>query len=131
MRVTNTPAEPVPVVQLAQQPVQFTLSRGLQEYTVPAGIRLVIEHVSGTISSTDDVITGATIRTSVGAPILGSHVFQLTLEFSDGSVRLYSFGGPARLYADPGTIVTVGISHLGSGTPNVNAVVSGYLVDVP
>jgi len=131
VRVISMPAEPVSVTQFPQGPIQFTLSRGLKDYTVPAGKRLVIEHVSGGISSTDDVIISATIRTTVGEPITDSHSFPLTLASSDGSIRLYSFGGPARLYADPGTSVSVGIRHFGSDTPNVNAVVSGNLVDAP
>lgn len=145
VRVVNTPAEPVPVtLQGAAQidtstplpvrevdnpnrvPFQIELTREESEFEVPAGKRLVIEHVSGEYN-TDAPRSFVSLGTTSGdPPLFVEHHFvpEVTGTFNGFSDHLFSLA--ARLYANPGTVVRA----FGGGATSLSVAISGYLVDV-
>ena len=110
----------------------FTASDSL---TVPLGKRLVIEFASATISTTAGTKLWVRIQTTANGSInFHSLLPELQGPFSaDGSDFLLA-AQPMKIYADPGTQVTVIASVLG-GVANTNTgagvVMSGHFVDVP
>jgi hypothetical protein len=156
--VVNTGARPVPVTGTVSvsnlgsnpvpEPFQTAVTKPLPGqpgggYTVPAGRRLVIEYVSAEVLAAPGCVTAPriTLNTTVGAvPV--SHYFypEDTGTVSDpgaGVERAYGLSKPTKVYADPGTQVTIDIrtsssplcSLLNAGLDGLH--VSGYLVDVP
>jgi hypothetical protein len=103
--------------------------------TVPAGKRFVIEFASASIDTTAGTKMWVRIQTtSSGVGLSYSLLPQLQGNFgADGSDFLLA-SQPMKLYADPGTQVTVVVNVLG-GVANTNTgaavSLSGYLVVVP
>ena len=147
--ITNTPLPvPLPVSEIANpafQPFQayaqftmgvgsYSISGALFDTPVPAGKRLVIEHVS-VIASTMPVqgepmaAMGATINTGLDA----QYYLVLTGQGNLGGAPTFVASQPMRVYANPGGIVN-GICYrvnLSEGTAGCNFSISGYLVDIP
>jgi hypothetical protein len=154
VRVVNKTTEPVPVTlqgsaqidtsspipvrdvdRVAQQPIQFEIAHnnGVDfKYTVPAGKRLVIEHVSGGANVQSGVMSSVSVETQMNGDNAIRHRFVLSFIGQTGSAMFYGVTQPAHLYADPGTEVVVIPNHPPSATgPFVNLAISGYLVDAP
>jgi hypothetical protein len=141
--VVNTPSEPVPVRDAdnpARQPIQrsFSLTSSFQPepYTVPDGKRLVIEHVSGEVTSgaTCKALYGSVLTsvTTDGTEVASTHRFPLS---ATPLPNRTVFSQQVRLYADPNTNVRGGaFGHDGTNNCTVDRfslLISGYLVDVP
>jgi len=155
--VTNDPAHAVPVtVQWAAkvagapdpaaavtaaascpQPCSGTPFADLAVYTVPAGKRLVIEHVSGFARLPVGAQAILEIVTAVDGTYLGGVKYsEQPVDHVLGPVtqagNSFSVSSSLRLYADPGTTVTF---HVDVETPNGTidyalVRISGYLVDL-
>jgi len=132
--VANTPllatlTEPAAPTQPFQHQFQPTSSgTGAEEsIVVPAHKRLVIEYVSASLNRYAPGVGGtAYLITHAG----GETVFYTTVSRTqDGNKRSQS----VKIYADPGTTVTVGALSNDFVTPEIgtDTEVSGYLVDVP
>ena len=129
-------SSPIPVRDVdhrAQQPVQFTLARGLggrQSYTVPDGKRLVIEHLSGKAVKDDGDLLWLIVTTAAGSG--REHYLPVDRVFQPGSAKVYAFSIAAKLYGDPGSAVTLDFEVRG-GSLDLDVIVtgSGYLMDVP
>ena len=159
VRVVNTPEQPVPVKlqtsapipvsiqgtaqidtssplpvrdvdNLRQQPVQRHLDTQSLFYTVPAGKRLVIEHVSGSAFADESDRLFVHIRTFAGGSDVRHHLPFTVVHFF-GDNRSYDFGGVTKLYADPGTHVSLSYFINTSAHVFASATFSGYLVDLP
>ncbi len=135
--VVNTPASPVPVRDVdnpARQPFQAQAVGGFADgasstgditiATVPAGKRLVIEHVSalGTMLPTQKVING-------GSDVIWTDPFGII----DGSRDYFVVSEALRVYANPGPIRCFAErdSTAGANPNSVTFTISGYLVDCP
>lgn len=153
VRVVNPPSQPVPVSlgapivvtttaplpvtvagTPAPQPFQFTYHSANpqtnQGFTVPAGKRLVIEHVSCTGSDTSDSLLAVQISTRVGVETT-PHLCPFTVR-ADMGRRVYAGSLSTRLYADGGTQVSFEILGFGASASKLAfAGVSGHLVDAP
>lgn len=118
-------AAPTQPFQMLLQPVSDTASSVSQNFTVPAHKRLVIEFVSAEVN-----------QYPVGGG--GSSYLETT---AGGSTVVYSLANTTetpfrrtqvvRLYADPGTTVTVGANGYGGHGIGTDTELSGYYVDVP
>lgn len=148
--VVNDPASPVWVrvvngVSGALQPVQFrghfeihdgTLANGFTEfYKVPGNKRLVIEHIS---ARADDLATNDTLDLTVSTTLNGVRVeHYLGLVGPAGRPKIDGNAQasqilcqPVRLYADPGTNVSVGGSRVTrTNKAFVVLVMSGHFLD--
>lgn len=113
-------------------PVPAQASGVFQNFTVPVGKRLVIEHVSAQV---DGQSGGMTLQIGSEVNSAGAiHVFPLTPvnDVLDSNRCVGSFD--TRLYADGGTtlqLITNRAINQGSPELFVVAAISGYLVDVP
>lgn len=139
--VTNTPADPVPTVDVenpAKQP--FHAGRGVDGIidqlgavitTVPPGKRLVIETIT---SSSRINLTGAALQPALSLTVNGNaiiHYIGLSPNGQDATRSFWLATHAVRLYADPSTDVKV---HCGASIPGsqfCTITISGYLVDVP
>jgi hypothetical protein len=148
VRVINTSAEPVPVsiqgvaqidsssplsVKIVETEVRQPFHAAITESTplvVPAGKRLVIEHVTGLVRTNGADAVCMRMEVETEGQIV-THNFPLTLGSDIGHQRMYSFSGPTRLYADPGSQIEVEIFLVGLIGSSTNCSVSGYLVDAP
>jgi hypothetical protein len=147
VRVIKTPANPVPVVgqvavhtteplavtDVPRQPFQtFLASAGPFSFEVPAGKRLVIEHVSGHLI-TDAGAHWVQVSTTAGGTFT-THLFPVTSAglAGNGVDTVFPFAQETRLYADPGSTV---FWSYATQAPDVDIsrylAISGYLVDVP
>ena len=138
VNVVNTEAAPVPVLHvsnLATQSFQRVLTSTNDEFAVPAGKLLVIEHVSGYASNaTASTCTFVDVRvrtTTQGQT--ASHYFVPTPTATTGGVPVFAFSQEARLYADSGTAVGLNYGKDGGTpcSPFLTVTISGHLVDVP
>jgi hypothetical protein len=150
--IVNPPSEPVPVegslgvVALddpAFQPFQHAalaviqpgFAGGSATFTVPDGKRLVIEYVSFNIPlANGQAVLGVSVDVvnSNANQIPIRHEIPVLYTVADSSF-LRSIGASAtRLYADPGSTVTIRAARSGSTGQDIAPVnVSGYLVDLP
>ncbi len=98
---------------------------------VPAGKRLAIEYVSASMADlgfsefileVDAVQNGASVR----------HLVPIAQQTQAGRLVNHIAGQPVRIYADPGTNVTVAVTRVGftSAAADVDVAVSGHLVDL-
>jgi hypothetical protein len=143
--VTNTPANPVPVRNVdegSRQPFQRpfsvnlapTESFGEATFTVPAGKRIVVEYASLRAS----LPPGQTVFVNIVTTTAGQSAFHPVL-ISDqgmyGVLHLVGASHQTRIYADPGTTITVQFGRDPSagapGGANFFMTLSGYRVDVP
>ncbi|MCW5612098.1 MAG: hypothetical protein KIS83_15715 [Rubrivivax sp.] len=153
MRVVNTPSQPVPVSvggpvvvttaaplpvtvagTPAPQPFQFTYHSANpltnQGFTVPAGKRLVIEHISCSGSDTSDSLLAVQVHTRVGVETT-PHLCPFTVRANMGRM-VYAGSLSTRLYADGGTQVSFEFLGFGASSSKLAfAALSGHLVDVP
>lgn len=93
--------------------------------TVPAGQRLIIEHVSGYVflpSSTDTTVGVSIVVTDAGLGLAGAafHIFVATKTNTSGGTDVFSFSTPFRMMLHPGATF-----HF---SPADGVAVSGYLV---
>ena len=133
--VANTPIVTTQTDPAApSQPFQHTFQteapndiRTSESIVVPAHKRLVIEYVSASLNEYPAGVGGtAYLVTTAG----GETVYYYTVSHAqDFNKRSQS----VRIYADPGTTVTVGASSDNYSTPHIgtDTEVSGYYVDVP
>jgi hypothetical protein len=133
VNVINTPLSVRDRDNPARQPFQRRVGVG-NPLGVPAGKRLVIEHVS-TLSSSSGICTLLVfeVLTTV-AGVTEAHTFPTQFAGIDGhDVRYYSLSQQARLYADPQTTVELSIANSGAGDCGTRGefVISGHLEDVP
>ena len=144
--VTNAPGEPVPVqevgdraVRAFQQLIFVAVTEGAMNgtanLTIPAGTRLVIEHVSGwadvPVGQTADLFVSTNVNSVATTHILLG-AGPRTVDNPTNPER-FRVSQSLRLYADSGAAAQVGITrgnpHTGTATGFVT--VSGYLVDLP
>ena len=133
--VTNAPllttptdlAGPSQPFQRLFQPQAPNGARVSQSIVVPAHKRLVIEYVSASLSQYPSGVGGFVyLETRAGGQSVTYYLTDTVQSFAKRSQSL-------RLYADPGTTVTVAAASGNFVTPGVGADVemSGYYVDVP
>jgi hypothetical protein len=137
--VTNTPAQPVPVVGLikdsdapARKPFQWdgvsTTAAGSNSFitvsTVPANQRLVIEQVSGWCQGMYGTVSMSDYQANVV-----SHYQWLPGEFANG------ISSPAstsiHFYIDPGATFSFSLNNWGNTQNTCDLSVSGYFVNLP
>jgi hypothetical protein len=136
VEVTNTPAaEPV------QHKCVCVISGGsattTDTVTVPSGRRLVIEFVSVRalvpIGQTPEVqIFTGTGGLPSGTTSMGHSIALPVTPVPGGSVDVYHASQPVRLYADPGSGVTIHVARFQTtGTATFEVTFSGHLVTLP
>lgn len=148
--VTNTAAQPVPVKNLdnpAKQPFQWHNSgvvatgsdRADFTFQVPAGKRLVIEQLSGEASvvSSSGTVPRFLIASFAGGAVASGYAPATYVGNDLGMAPAVYANQQLRMYADPGTTVSVEVQrstdNVGgySGHVNFTVSVTGYLVDIP
>jgi hypothetical protein len=119
-----------------RNPVQATLSYrsdgGFKGYTVPAGKRLVIEHVSGFVSNNGDGALAGVNLDTVAEGKAATHYFPMTHEAHLLDYDSFAFGGPARLYVDGATTIQLSVGVAGANSTTRVVLIgsfSGYLVN--
>ena len=133
--VANAPLPTVPTdVSAPTQPFQYTfqpssdaMSRISESITVPLHKRLVIEYISASLNQYSPGIGGfVDLQTTAGGDTV---YYYLTDSITDFSKR----NQQVRIYADPGTTVTVEAVSSNFSTPGIGSdtEISGYYVDVP
>lgn len=146
--VVNSSAQPVPVTgslmvserEFAnRQPFQFSIQANLdvsegaavRTFSVPAGRRLVIEHMSCEAAVPPGQRAMCHFITTVG----GTEAFHLVVMSEQGNFvgsDQFRASQAIRTYADPETLVRlVGQRNEGGGTAILDFTISGYLVPVP
>ena len=96
-------------------------------YKVPSGKRLVVEYLSATVHEGSNA---ASYNFQVTVTQGGNDHYANFNEVADAAP--YSAAShPVRLYADPGTTVTVDAYTSGQNATALDFTLSGYLVDVP
>lgn len=99
-------------------------------YAVPAGKRLVIEHVSATFYNNAAGASYVDVSTKVNLDFVNHH-FPMSPPASGGGLTDSTTAHLTRLYADPATLVGCGAFRAGSsGAVSANVSLSGYLTDV-
>jgi hypothetical protein len=136
--VTNTATNPVltrNVDQFAQTPFQqsfdikFVPSQlgGSATFTVPSGKRLVLEDVSGNFMTQNGMVVDFSVTTTV-AGVTACYWLVLSPQGAAGGYPVsYTADQQVRLYAGPGTTVTLSANRQLGGSGEGYASVSGYL----
>lgn len=142
VQVGNTATNPIQVRDVdnpARQPFQkaFTVTLpagtafGTESFQVPAGKRLVIEYVSTIEDSSTINLLELRIFTQLAASGV-VHSFVATRVERGIYDPIFFISQQTRLYADPGTYVTVGFITPESNAENeIFLTLSGYFVNVP
>ena len=128
--VVNTPAQPVPVVATITGPVTAAITPSKEpfqqdvsvlvdagvlsntvSFAVPSGKRLVLEYVSGNTRVDDQELVRVNILTTAGG-VSATHtlapiVFHRPFEAPTHADFIVTYGQTVRIYADPGTQVSV------------------------
>ena len=138
--VVNPPDAPVPVVVQNNEPFHRflvgTMAPGVFNMgdtlavVVPAGKRLVIETASAIVTT----VAGQNVRIRVDANALGFFAaHHLTVSQEPWQSEIDHKGIQSlRMYANAGTTVYIRVSRdQGAGTANVNASISGHLINMP
>ena len=132
-----------PTLQPFQHSGVFGIAEGTlganHTFEVPNGKRLVIEFVSFDVNFATGqrpTLNFVSVENSTAnASPISFHVpliYQATLVLAAQNSDLYIGNSMTRLYADPGSTVTLGVRKTGStGTGLASVSVSGHLVDVP
>ena len=113
------------------QRLDIVLSSGFGNgtFTVPAGVRLVIDYISADLAC----VPGGSMLFDVATYLNGAEVeFHLPV-FPNGVIlgqQVFSVSSPVHIYADPGSTVTIAL--LGPSTGNAGSIVGvyGHLVPV-
>lgn len=105
-------------------------------FAVPAGKELVIEYINVAGELPNGVLNAGIQTTAGGAATPFPYDIPTIFQFTDtNNSNFFDGTSHTRIYADPGTTVTLTISTLGTnilnGTGPTGFNVSGYLVDVP
>ncbi len=113
------------------QRLDIVLSSGFGNgtFTVPAGVRLVIDYISADIGCA----IGGNVLFDVATYLNGAEVESHLPVFPNGVVlgqQVYSVSSPVRIYADPNSTVTIAL--LGPNTGSAGSIVGiyGHLVPV-
>jgi hypothetical protein len=124
----------------ARQPVQFPITlNGLDgsvnisgsAYQVPAGKRLVIEQITGSVSLPTPLFVTCFVFVTSGGNTT-RHFLRFDPPIIDNSFGNFYATLPVRIYADPGTNVVLGLARSGSsGAWTGFLTASGYLVNLP
>ena len=120
-------AAPTEPFQHTFQPTSDTDNRISETITVPAHKRLVIEYVSASLNEYPPGVGGYVyLATTSGGETVYYYVTDSVQDFNKRNQTV-------RIYADPGTTVTVGAVSGDNTTPGIgtDTEVSGYYVDVP
>ncbi len=151
VRITNTPAQSVPVKDQdhgARQPVYMHASVDFYDgsyyphivpssdlYTVPANKRLVLEYFTADIPA----MVGQRVRVSLQTASAGNSIalYYMPLDtpvaFDPFNIQATSIASRViRIYCDPGSTVHLSVSRSTNGgtTTSGDITVSGYLVDL-
>ena len=117
-----------PASQYFQTELSINLNEsfvGVGTFKVPAGKELVIEYVSASGS----VPAGESMTYSVATGSV-QHFIPAVQQVPDSYLTIFVAGQQTRLYADPGTTVTLGVIRTGGGgTASATISISGTLVD--
>lgn len=164
--VANTPAQPVPVTVISPNPVPVTvispnpvpvavmspvrspfqqnvsvsipagIPSNTVSFAVPAGFRLVIEYVSGSVRVSDKELVRVNVSTSASGAsanhTIPNNVYRRDFEEPTSDDFIVTYGQSLKLYADPGStvFVTATRSENAEITPTFFALaLSGYLVE--
>jgi hypothetical protein len=102
-------------------------------FQVPAGKRLVIEYASGeAFAPTGQKCLFSVLTSLAGQPVSTRHYLESTPLGKFGAQDYFRAGQVVRLYADPGTVVTLRIDRdLATGDALARMSISGELVAVP
>ncbi|HTO69734.1 MAG TPA: hypothetical protein VMR31_07720 [Myxococcota bacterium] len=147
VQIVNTSANPVLTQDndnRARQPLSFRASISVlpgaengfarPAYTVPAGKRLVIEHVSaiGNVASPEQVFT-ITVYADSGSVYTYLPVTNLSAQEDAPTRHDVVASQPLTMYVDPGDSVDIEISSDGgaNGVLSMSVSVTGYLVNLP
>jgi hypothetical protein len=143
VQVTNTSANPVPNRDVDNGPRQavslvasanteladFQLADDrIEDYVVPAGKRLVVEFISGTIRAP----AGAHISDAflLGATSSGEYADHLSPNLiTAGDFNIYQVSQPIRAYYDAGKQIQASVPLTSGSFPLVIFTLRGYLVD--
>jgi hypothetical protein len=108
-------------------------NNAVDQYSVPAGKRLVIEFTSTSVTAPTGMKLWVRLQTFTGGVFSNYNLTSTLLANTAGTD--FSVGSQTtRIYADPGSIVTLVVNVLGATAgPNTGAEVdlSGHFVDVP
>jgi hypothetical protein len=112
------------------------VNNGTAQVSVPAGTRLVIEHVSAESRApfTSEILR-FDVKTSVGGSLVTHYL--VSTEQGGGGLAPVNFNRvsqPVRLYADPPSVevnLDVPLTPQGPTPATGSVTLSGYLVDVP
>ena len=134
VNVANLPLPTTGADNPANQPFQYDFqtdddnqAQVSQAITVPAHKRLVIEYISSELNQYNPNVGGYVYLSTVAGGY--NNYYYLTGHIKDGGRRNQSL----RLYADPGSTVTIGASSNDGVTKGIgtDTEVSGYYVNVP
>ena len=112
------------------QRLDITLSSGFGSgtFTVPAGVRLVIDYISADLACNP----GGSMLFDVATYLNGNEVESHLPLFNNGVVlgqQVFSVSSPTRIYADPNSVVTIAL--LGPSTGSAGSIVGVYGHFVP
>lgn len=137
--IVNDASQPVPVYQVTdKQPFQWgdtvdfdpTQLGGSVSFTVPAGMRLVIEYVSGNAGIDIGDLVAFSVWTTVNGVFTKHEIAPTAVGPAGGFAKGYIANQSLVLYADPETVVTVYAGDTLGGRAAMHASISGYLVPV-
>lgn len=137
VEVVNPTEKPIPVRKAdnpAFQAVQHDFSSG--SYLVPAGKRLVIEHVSFQVSTAAGCpFVRGSLRTTLNGETVTHRFFFNAVGSTQSGDTVYGLSTQTRLYADPDTtlfhIISVDSASCAGTLASPGNSISGYLVDEP
>ena len=114
------------------QRLDIVLSSGFGNgtFTVPAGVRLVIDYISADIGCA----VGGSVLFDVATYLNGAEVESHLPVFPNGVIlgqQVFSVSAPVRIYADPNSTVTIALLGPSSGSAGSIVGVYGHFVPVP
>jgi hypothetical protein len=140
--ITNPQTQPVPTSDAQNQPFAILVNpsftegspRGSASFTVPNGQRLIIEFIGGNVCLTVGQKAIFAVDVQVGGaqpeyalPAIAEGTFN---GFGGGPCDNFAVSQQVRIYADPGTIVTLAVVRSEStGSASSGLAVSGHMVN--
>ena len=109
--------------------ITMTSGYGSGSFTVPAGVRLVIDYISADLGCAP----GGNMLFDVATYLNGAEVETHLPVFNNGVIlgqQVYSVSSMTHIYADPNTVVTIALLGPSSGGGGSIAGVYGHLVPV-
>ena len=110
--------------------IVMTSGYGSGTFTVPAGVRLVIDYISADIGCA----VGGNVLFDVATYLNGAEVESHLPVFNNGVIlgqQVYSVSAQTRIYADPNSTVTIALLGPSSGGGGSITGVYGHYVPVP